>query len=257
MYDLFYRFKNIVCLIFRLRRMCCLRKMKQSNCDNFSVSETDPKTLLTWNIQSMFYFTTPLKVKNIINRIDEFDTDVVCLQEVFEDNVKKEIINKLSHKYRYYLIGETGKKYIVGEDSGLLILSKLSINFIKEIEFYDNKWPDYMARKTVVYFKIGNYNFSNAHIHSNNLEIAGRHLKKCLEMSPFERYIMMGDLNHIKADEILNIDNNNTEPTWGDEILDYILPINYKDINFNVSVKKIDLTNTTDHLPIHCKISKI
>ena len=36
--------------------MCCLRKMKQSNCDNFTVSETDPETLLTWNIQSMFYF---------------------------------------------------------------------------------------------------------------------------------------------------------------------------------------------------------
>jgi len=257
MYNLFFRIKNVICLIFRLRRLCCFKKMKETNCDYFNVSENNPETLLSWNIQSMFYFTTPLKVKNIINKIEYFDTDVVCLQEVFEDSVKKNIIESLSHKYGYYLIGETGKKYIVGEDSGLLILSKLNINFIKEIEFYDNKWPDYMARKTVVYFKVGNYNFSNAHIHSNNLEMAGRHLKKSIENSPFDRYIIMGDLNHIKADEIINVKNNNNEPTWGNEILDYILPINYKDLKFDVSVKKIDLTNITDHLPVYCKITKI
>ena len=68
---------------------------------------------------------------------------------------------------------------------------------------------------------------------------------------------MVGDLNHNSADKVLNVENNNKEPTWKNEILDYILPIGYKDIKLDVSVIKMDLTNVSDHLPIQSKIRKI
>ena len=255
MYNLFNRIINIITLIFRFKRICCQKKVEQTNCNQFKISEYSPDSILTWNIQSMFYFTTPLKVRNIIKNIDNFNCDVVCLQEVFEDHVKGKIIEKLKYKYPYYLMGKTIKKNIVGEDSGLLVLSRYNINFIKEIEFHDNVCPDIMARKTVIYFKIGDYNFSNAHIHSNNLTIAEKHLQESVYKSPFESYIMVGDLNHITADEIINVEKNNNEPTWENEILDYILPIGYKNNKFDVSVIKLDLKDITDHLPVMCEIT--
>lgn len=257
MYNLCNRIINVISLIFRIKRLCFQKYIEQTNCNNLIISESNPDSILSWNIQSMFYFTTPLKVKNIIRYIEKFDYDVVCLQEVFEDNVKRKIIEKLEKKYPYYLIGKTIKKNIIGEDSGLLVLSKYNINFIKEIEFNDNVCPDIMARKTVIYFTIGDYNFSNAHIHSNNCTIAEKHLQESIYQSPFNEYFMVGDLNHNSADKVLNVENNNKEPTWKNEILDYILPIGYKDIKLDVSVIKMDLTNVSDHLPIQSKIKKI
>ena len=44
---------------------------------------------------------------------------------------------------------------------------------------------------------------------------------------------------------------------WENEILDYILPIGYKNNKFDVSVIKMELTNVTDHLPIKCEINSI
>ena len=157
MYNLFNRIINIISLVFRLKRICCQKKVEQTNCNKFQISEYNPNSILSWNIQSMFFFTTPLRVRNIIKNIRKINCDVVCLQEVSEDSIKVKIINELKNKYPYYLIGKNGKKFIVGEDSGLLILSKYNINFIKEIEFHDNVCPDIMARKTVIYFTNGDY----------------------------------------------------------------------------------------------------
>ena len=255
MFNSLYRIINILLLLCRFRRICCKKKFEKTNCNEFQISEYDPESILSWNIQSMFLFTTPLKVKNIIKYIGNFNCDVVCLQEVFEDNVKNKIIDELNYKYPYYLMGKTTKKNIVGEDSGLLVLSKYNINFIKEIEFHDNVCPDIMAQKTVLYFSVGDYNFSNSHIHSNNSTIAEKHLLESLYKSPFKEYIIVGDLNHNSADNIVDVENNNKDPTWNNEILDYILPVGYKNNNkFDVSVIKIDLKDVTDHLPVMCEI---
>lgn len=254
MYNLIRRMLNILLLICRFRRICCQKTIKQTNCNMTQLSKYNPTSILSWNIQSMIFFTTPLKVRNIIKQIENFNCDVVCLQEACEDSIKLEIINELKYKYPYYLIGKNDKKFLIGEDSGLLILSKYNINFIKEIEFHDNVCPDIMAQKTVVYFTIGDYNFSNAHIHSNNLTISEKHLRESVYKSPFKEYIMVGDLNHPVADDIVNVENNNKEPTWENDILDYILPIGYKNKTFDVSVIKMDLNNITDHLPIKCEI---
>ena len=77
-------------LPFRLKRLCCSKDIKKTNC-NESVSEDNPKSVLSWNIQSLFCFTTPLKVKNIIENLLIFNSDVICLQEVFEDSIKQQI----------------------------------------------------------------------------------------------------------------------------------------------------------------------
>ena len=49
------------------------------------------------------------------------------------------------------------------------------------------------------------YNFSNSHIHSNNSTIAEKHLLESLYKSPFKEYIIVGDLNHNSADNIVDV----------------------------------------------------
>ena len=66
----------------------------------------------------------------------------------------------------------------------------------------------------------------------------------------FNDYIILGDLNHYEADDILGIKRNNYKSTYEDIILDYILPIQCNDIDIDVNVNNIDIRNMTDHQPV-------
>ena len=248
------RLYNIIKLPLRFKRFCCNgEKLLHSNCNN-SISKINPKKIVSWNIQGLFFYITPVKINNIIQKIKEINADVVCLQEVFEDSIKLKIIQSLKEIYPYYLIGCMDKKYIIAEDSGLLVISKYNINFKKEIILEDCIFPDNFAKKKIIYFSIGEYNFSNTHVQSGSYEIAEKQIKQILNNSPFQKFILVGDLNHYKADKILNLENNNQKNTWENVILDYILPIQYNNLIHDIDVINMDLTNVTDHLPIIAKI---
>ena len=73
----------------------------------------------------------PNKLENIIQELKTLKTDLLCLQEVFEPNIKKLLYKKITSNYPYYLCGNLKRKYLY-EDSGLLILSKYDVQFVKE-----------------------------------------------------------------------------------------------------------------------------
>ena len=250
------RICNVIKTLFRFKNCCCSRKIIKSNCSD-EVSKIDPKSIVSWNIQGLFLFMKKIKISNVIQKIREFDSDVICLQEAFEESIKIKIINELKDIYPYYLCGCIDRKYNVGEDSGLLILSKYNINFKKEYFLNGCEFPDNLANKTILYFSVGNYNFSNTHVQANNDFIAGNQVKEIINQSPFQDFIIVGDLNHCKADTILNVEKNNSVYTWNDEILDYILPIKCDDKKIDVNVITMDLTNISDHLPIKGIIKKV
>ena len=250
---MFYCVLKYLKLFGRFKRFCCYNDHKKTNC-NSDISEIKPKTIISWNIQGLFCYTTPLRVKNIIRELRIFNSDILCLQEVFEDHIKSKIINDLKDIYPYYILGKTKKKYLVGEDSGLLILSKYIINFKKEILIDECVLPDVLCEKTIIYFSVGCINFSTAHLQSNNYKIAEKQIKEIINRAPFNKIIITGDLNHENANEILNVEKNNHKNTCEDTILDYILPINYKDLKLNVNTISMDLTDITDHLPVSAKI---
>ena len=107
-----------------------------------------------------------------------------------------------------------------------------------------------MCEKTVIYFTIGNLNISTTHLQANKPDISEKQIREIVNRSPFESFIITGDLNHENADKILNVNNNNKKNTWENMILDYIIPINYQNKKFKIDVINMDLTNVTDHLPI-------
>ena len=247
---------NIISLFFRITRIFTYffkNNLDSSNSKLLDTSNDTPTTIISWNIQELFLFLNSKKLDNVIDRLRMFSSDIICLQEVFEDKTKRLIIDELKNIYPYYLLGNLNKKYLIGEDSGLLVLSKFPIKFIYEYYLTKLALPDSFANKSILYFTIGNINFATTHLQSTYEEISKLQLKDLINNSPFKDFIIVGDLNNRNTNKILNVKVNNICNTFEDHILDYILP--YK-CNFNIEVKTIDIdiTNTSDHMPIIGKI---
>jgi len=249
---------NLILIPLRLFRFCYKKKehnytrLQDDEINNISYKNNNffPKTFISWNIQELFLYINTNKINNIVDRLTKFNVDLLCLQEVFDDNSKKIIIDSLKNIYPYYLLGNTNKKYIIGEDSGLMIFSKYPINFVREDKLEGLQWPDYMALKTTLYFSIGNLNFATTHLQSVYEDISKKQLLKLFVDSPFDNFIILGDLNNSNVYNILNVPVNNICYTCDDLILDYILPIKYEKLDVLISVLNIDINNTSDHLPI-------
>lgn len=248
---------NALLSLGRLRRCCSNKKddYKRTNCDDTMISDTIlPRKIVTWNIQGLFLYMGQDKTDNIIERIRLMDGDIVCLQEVFEDELRSEIIKRLSDIYPYYLSGNLEKRYIIGEDSGLLVLSKRNINYQKEIILKDYSFPDRMANKSILYFESYNLHFATTHLQSSCMSdsetIATSQIQKTLTESPQDSLIICGDLNHKRAYDIMGIKCNNEVPTCDSDILDYICNINYDHFQIVPYVPYFDLSRTSDHRPI-------
>ena len=238
----------------RLKYICMKpRALLETNSGYCSPGDT-PQSVITWNIQGLFYFMNPYKREKIIKTLEGFTADVICLQEVFEDSLKAEIIDKLEYKYPYYLLGTTSKKCSLGEDSGLLVLSKYKIEYTKEIVFEDNFFPDSFANKSLLYFRVGCYNFVTTHLQSSNMieseYIACNQIKNMIKKSPFDNFIICGDLNHTEAFIYTKCIKNNYVPTWNNDILDYIFCINMDDVVVRTEVIDIDTLRISDHNPL-------
>ena len=251
---------NYICLLGRIFR-CCKKEtfIPLTNC-GYNRLDHKPRTILTWNIQGLFVYMNQPKIDNIIKHLQSFGmSDIICLQEVFEDSLKDTILHKLKDNFPYYLLGNINKRYIVGEDSGLMVVSKYPIEFVKEVILDDYFLPDRMANKSVLYFKVGDLNLVTTHLQSDNIfsnsDISLKQLQLIKDRSPFNKFIITGDLNNQLAYSHLNLEKNNSIPTWKDETLDYIMPYNYKTMKvISTSVSKIDLDNVSDHFPLWCKI---
>ena len=125
------RVLNALKTLGRVRRFCTKPKFMPLTNTGFCNPSNQPKSIVTWNIQGLFYFMYKKKQDNIIRELHNFDQDIICLQEVFEDSLKELIIYELGGKYPYYLLGNVDKRYIIGDDSGLLVLSKFKIDRFK------------------------------------------------------------------------------------------------------------------------------
>lgn len=278
LFKLFSIIKPYLCLLGRAKRILpCFRQRYHSltNC-GYTRQSDKPRSIVTWNIQALFMHMNDDKTRNILYQLKRMhDFDIICLQEVFENLLKEKIIYELSDNQPYYLLGDTYKRYLVGEDSGLMILSKYPIEFVKEHVLEEYNFPDRMANKTILYFKVGDLNLMTTHLQSNNIfdntELSRKQLRQIIEFSPFKKFIITGDLNNNDSDKYLRKEKNNFDKTWVNqthvnllkdkskppsEILDYIFPHNYDNIKVQVNVPKMDITNCSDHFPLFCRIEQ-
>lgn len=245
---------NIINL-FRYFYKRCSKNIPKSNIKGISHTNI-PNKIVTWNLQALFYFLFPNKLENIIQELKTLETDLLCLQEVFEPDYKKKIIEELHQIYPYYLCGNLKRKYCICEDSGLLILSKYDMQFIKEVYLPNLTSCDNLSKRTILYFTIGDINFAMSHLQSNNEDGAEKHLEYLLDECPFEEFIILGDLNHNNADRIVGVKKNNNTNTWNNEILDYILPVRMDKYRLDVKTLLNDITFVTDHQPVYAELTE-
>ncbi len=113
--------------------------------------------ILCWNI-----YMLPLinkgqwgRVNHIEKHLKENDYDVLVLQEVFRERIKKQLIESLSEKYPYFA-GPPGKDFgLFGQDGGVMIFSKHPIIYTDIIKFDEGcKGADCLSQKGAVFVEI-------------------------------------------------------------------------------------------------------
>lgn len=113
--------------------------------------------ILCWNI-----FMLPLinkgqwgRVNHIEKHLKENHYDVLVLQEVFRENIKKRLIKSLTEEYPYFA-GPPGKDFgIFGQDGGVMIFSKHPIVKTDIIKFDEGcKGADCLSQKGAVFVEI-------------------------------------------------------------------------------------------------------
>jgi endonuclease/exonuclease/phosphatase family metal-dependent hydrolase len=212
------------------------------------------KEICTWNVQELWWHSyRGNKLDNIIKYISNSTSDVLCLQEVFEPKVIRLLTTHpaISRHFPYYLTGNLCNSYILGENSGLLVLSRYPIIFREFIPFKISAFPDTFASKGALFFTIGEINFITTHLQSINIPVALRQLYHIIKNSPFKgKTILLGDLNIPDPFPFLKMQRNNQGHTHlSGCTLDHIIPL-HSDIDFGVEVDYINLKNTSDHYPL-------
>jgi len=216
-------------------------------------------SVTSWNIQELFWHCYKgEKINKILNYILSSESCVICIQEAFEIPTLDAIIfnEDIKSKYPYFLTGSLANRFIIGENSGLLVLSKHPIIFKQFTPFYKTTWPDGFASKGALYFSTGGLNFINTHLQSDDNVIACLQLKQILSENPFfDSTFLIGDLNLECPQIFTNTFINNTQITHKDTktILDHIININ-QDIDFTVCVDN-NIIQCSDHYPLVATIN--
>jgi exonuclease III len=258
---------NLILAIFRIKRFSNSRHYLKDECmisPQITYSTTRIRKIITWNTNGIFIYFNNNKLKKIIKTIHNLDADLICLQECFDNNMKNAIIENLKIQYPYFLTGSLKKRLIIGEDSGLLVLSKLPIQHVKFYNFKSSSGIDgWLSNKGVLYFTVDGVNFANTHTQSealhycsidypDNPSVSKKQIGEIIENSPFGRnFVLMGDLNNSYACNVMRIPENNTEYTFMDDKMcyDYIVNLYRPELISDVSVIKLK-DNPSDHYPV-------
>lgn len=237
--------------------------------------------ILTWNIACLpniinLHMNPKKKIYKIIDEIYKTNSDIVCLQEVFDLKILNILEKELAKEYNIFY--SNNNNYL--SKNGLLTASKNNIDNFKEIEFKNSRSVEKIINKGVITIQINHNNFGNlsihnTHMHSDTLLWPHKYSSMCrfsqhhdinnyLNLDMFNSYnhIICGDLNddidfirklkYNNFDFITNYDKIITFP-FLDKQLDYICidkNINSKNINYNVSN-----TILSDHNYLLCDIN--
>ncbi len=173
-------------------------------------------SILTWNVKML---PGPigggsqdlLRAKSLSEAIVDLDPDVVCLQEVFDEDIRDALVHYLSMTYGH-IVQKGDMPWDVRQDSGLFLASKLPVNSQRFVAYEPGVGADALASKgilcvTIEYGDSALY-FLNTHLQADYNSI-GEHgdirlsqLKKLLSVSHFHVYptVVTGDFN-IVAEE--------------------------------------------------------
>jgi len=274
----FVVFCNVILYILRVFRFFCFwyytndkfltNEYKEQEYNNTAPLTSriliEPQSIITWNVHGLSLYLDPIKISRIIDTINHyFESDVICLQECFDEQLIREIIKNTKIKYWYHQTGNLKKKYVIGENSGLLILSKIPITFISFNSFQEKGGIETLSNKGFMLCDIGGITIVNAHLQSHELNICcspintiiNYQIKQIKNNTQDENTIYCGDFNTEFVDKHFDISLNNLKSTLTNEnfVIDYIFT---RENNIKLDVDVINIPNNpSDHKPMIARIN--
>lgn len=247
--------------------------------------------ILSFNIDDIayhrHYYTNKDEARavEIINYIDSTHSDVICLQEVWSETMKQELMDAFIAKNYYVALPPWDKKFFVGENSGLMLISKYPIISQTFLKFGNNTFGCSFTNKGVQYCHVRipsedpetstDLYLANAHLQasftyiSSFLDFSKRaetQLDSIIKNCPYESSLLVGDMNMNKKQMDAFIENRRDVYYFGEHQghtfvvdnsrLDYFLKIvkNKKNVHYNMlNNTKNSVENNialSDHYPI-------
>jgi endonuclease/exonuclease/phosphatase family metal-dependent hydrolase len=243
--------------------------------------------ILTWNIaclpSQINMFRNPnKKIKEIIDKIKNTKSAIICLQEVFDYNIQKILSDSFEKDYKIYHSNET--YYSLIPKNGLFIASKYPILEHHEYAFKNKEGIESFVDKGVISIIIdheilGKTAIHNTHMQSDTLfwpyyasiknrQKQQKELKQYLNKDNFKNItnILCGDMND-KYNYISDLCNSQINLTQMNEEelitfpysqcqLDYIL-FNKTKQNYEINYKCLNSTENklSDHNMLLCEIN--
>jgi endonuclease/exonuclease/phosphatase family metal-dependent hydrolase len=269
--------------VFKGHTKCLYFKPKKS-----VIQSKSDLNVISWNVNGLFLYYNKYRWNSFLNDIGDMfikkKTDVLCLQEVWEESTLTKLLVMCEKNNLYLTTPPLKRKYKMAEHTGLVVISTYPIIYNYYHIYTSHKGTCSLSNKGVQYFTInhpnlGKLNFANTHLQSSfdvcfmNYEyIAKKQLTELIQNTPFYDTIIVGDLN-LETEDIINIIKNNillksvdgtftnneasyfSFPKTGKQ-LDYFLLYNIKPSEYKFRVNTLNLFNS-DHVPIMCKIKKI
>lgn len=227
--------------------------------------------VITWNIAALPYPFNQFKNDNtrqnaIISVLKQLNADIICLQEVFSQKMKDNIIAGLL-EYKCYT---SNPKTCLGLNAGLLIAIKKKINVITS-EFYqfknstgEDKFGNKGVLKLIVNLNGKLVSIYNTHLqanskyfcHSDNYNVRQKQLEELRLFLDNNDKIICGDFNsyYDNVTNVLDIYNHldidlKTPTTIWKNIIDFIFVcLSFTDLSSSYNVGK---TQLSDHYIVY------
>lgn len=265
-------------MYYFLKRLFCYRKNKHryilsSNTDNNDVINSDVfydltrpnnnfgdynydnidnlKKIVTWNVSELLCFSTPHSRQKIVNYLKFINADCIFLQGVYSSTSRGYIIEELKHIYQFYITGDLYNRYLIGENSGIFVLSKFPIKYNNFTSFENQlNFPDNMCLRGVLYLTINKFNFAITNCPYYKINDVTNCINVIKNQSPFDEYIVCGSLQIPDAQCNFNVKQNNTQSTnKKNTISDYLLSL-YNRFHIIAIVKEITDNYVSYNFPV-------
>ena len=263
---------------------------------NSSVAENKLK-VMSYNIDNHAFhklkYSTPdiNRAVDIINYLQSIEFDIICLQGVWGETMKQEIYDAFISENYYIALPNYKKNFVLGENSGLMLISKYPMITQTFLPFKNSKVMCSFINKGVQYCHITvpvknsenviveyPLNIANTHLQSSLTNISGyldfsktakNQLQYIIDECPFNNCILAGDINLTKSqmDRFIKDQKNKQLTYFGinesnthkneKERLNYFLciaktPYTMTHSTENTTASEIDLS---DHYPIISNVS--
>lgn len=131
--------------------------------------------IISWNICGLpkkinFFHNPNKKINLVIDKLLQLNSDVICLQEVFDYGLRKKIIDKLEENSYNIHFNDSGKCKSMMSSNGLLTASKYNIIGTDLLNYTTGSGYDFFIKKGILTVSIYHPILKEIEIHNTHMQ---------------------------------------------------------------------------------------